>query len=114
MKEDTDYCKVTAIIRCGMLEKVEQRLKEIGVPGVSVTQVKGYGEYTNFYTRDWMSTHARVEIFTYARLAENIAHAVMEAAHTGVEGDGIVAVLPVHQVFRIRTRELLRPDAAPR
>lgn len=110
MKEDTDYCKVTAIIRCGMLEKVEQRLKEIGVPGVSVTQVKGYGEYTNFYTRDWMSTHARVEIFTFASLADSIVQAVMDAAHTGVEGDGMVAVLPVSKVYRIRQRAEVRPD----
>ena len=45
---NTDYCKVTAIIRCEVLEKVEQRLQELGVSGISVTRVKGYGDYANF------------------------------------------------------------------
>lgn len=47
-----DFRKVNAIIRSDALEKVEQRLHELGVPGISVTRVKGYGEYKNFYTND--------------------------------------------------------------
>ena len=108
MKNDTDYCKVTAIIRCELLEKVEFKLQELGINGYSVMQVKGCGEYTDFFTHDCMTKHARVEIFTFADRAEAIAQAIMDAAHSGVEGDGIVAVLPVKQVYRIRTRELLQ------
>jgi len=108
MKNDTDYCKVTAIIRCELLEKVEFKLQEPGINGYSVMQVKGCGEYTDFFTRDCMTKHARVEVFTFARLADGIAQGIMDVAHTGVEGDGIVAVLPVKKVYRIRTRELLK------
>lgn len=68
-----DFRKVTAIIRGDKLEKVEQRLHELRVPGISVTRVKGYGEYANFYTNDWMTPHARVEIFISARRADEIA-----------------------------------------
>jgi nitrogen regulatory protein P-II 1 len=107
MEPGTDYCKVTAIIRCEVLEKVEFRLQEINVHGYSVMQVKGCGEYTDFFTHDCMTKHARVEIFTFADRAEAIALAIMDAAHSGVAGDGIVAVLPVKQVYRIRTRALL-------
>jgi len=107
---DTNFCKVTAIIRCEVLEKVEHRLRELGVHGYSVMQVKGCGEYTDFYSIDCMTTHARVEIFMSAKRAEAIAQAIMDAAHTGLEGDGIVAVLPVYNVYRIRKRAEMQPD----
>lgn len=107
---NTNFCKITAIIRCEVLEKVEQRLQELGVHGYSVMQVKGCGEYTDFYSRDSMTMHARIEIFISAHRAEDITQAIMDAAHSGVEGDGIVAVLPVNKVYRIRHRAEVRPD----
>jgi nitrogen regulatory protein P-II 1 len=106
-----EFCKVTAIIRPDRLEQVEQALQVLKVPGVSVTRVKGYGEYADFYTPDWMLTHVRVEVFIGQHRAEGVAEAMMEAAHTGLEGDGIVAVTPVESVYHIRTREKCRYDA---
>ena len=105
-----DFRIVTAIIRPDLLEKVEKALQALNVPGVSVTKVKGYGEYANFYTPDWMVTHARVEVFIGQHRAEEVARAIMDAAHTGMEGDGIVAVLPVESVYHIRTREKCKHD----
>ena len=104
------FRKVTAIIRSDALEKVEQRLQELGVPGISVTRVKGYGEYENFYSRDWLTTHARVETFISARRADEIAQAIMDAAYSGVPGDGIVAVLPVEKIYKIRHRAEKQQD----
>ena len=105
------FRKVTAIIRPDSLEKVEKALQALSVPGVSVTKVKGYGEYANFYTPDWMLTHARVEVFIGQHRAEEVARAIMDAAHSGMEGDGIIAVLPVEAVYHIRTREKCKIDA---
>jgi nitrogen regulatory protein P-II 1 len=105
-----NFRKVTAIIQSTVLEKVEQALRETGVNGISVTKVKGYGEYANFYTQDMMVSHARIEIFTYAENAERIAAAIMNAAHTGVTGDGIVAILPVEKVFHIRSKAEATPE----
>jgi len=99
-----NYRKVTAIIRRDVLEKVECILQAMGVQGISVTKVKGYGEYADFYSSDWMVSHARIEIFTDKAQAEPIAQAIMNSAHVGVEGDGIVAILPVEKLYRIRTR----------
>ena len=110
MEMITDFCKVTAIIRCEVLEKVEQRLQELGARGISVSRVKGYGEYANFYSTDCMTAHARVEIFISTQRAEVITQAIMDAAHSGTAGDGIVAVLPVNQVYRIRHRAAVLPD----
>jgi len=106
-----DFRKVTAIIRPDVLENVEQALQTLKVPGVSVTSVKGYGEYANFYTHDWMVKHVLVEVFIGRHRAEAVAEAIMKAAHTGLDGDGIVAVLPVESVYHIRTREKCQYDA---
>lgn len=99
-----DFAKVVAIIRPELLERVEETLKEHGVPGVSVSKVKGYGEYADFYSPDWMVQQIRVEVFIPMSQAEEIAEMIMEAAHTGVEGDGIVAIVPVQALYHIRTR----------
>lgn len=97
------YVKVNAIIRKSSLEKVEDKLKRIGVKGITVTPVKGYGEYANFFSRNWKTNHSRIEIFTDENEAEKIAKMIMEGAHTGAKGDGLVALVPVAKVYRIRT-----------
>jgi nitrogen regulatory protein P-II 1 len=102
--------KVVAIIRGSVLEKVEERLKDMGIKGISISRVKGYGEYHNFYKADWMVTNARIEIFVEKSKVDEIASAIMDAAHVGEPGDGIVAVLPVEKLFRIRTKSQLQPE----
>lgn len=106
-----DFRKVIAIIPPDYLEKVEMALQTVGVPGVSVTKVKGYGEYADFYSRDWMCACVRVEVFVGLHMADEVAEAIMEAAHTGLEGDGIAAVLPVESVYHIRTKQKCLHDA---
>jgi len=105
-----NYRKVTAIIRCDVLEKVEYELQHKGVRGISVTKVKGYGEYADFYSRDWLVSHARIEIFTDESQVDIIARSIIKAAHVGLEGDGIVAVLPVEKLYRIRTQSEVSMD----
>ncbi len=95
---------VIAIIRTDALEQVESRLQELGIKGISISQVKGYGEYEDFYSRDHMTVHVRLEVFTAAARAEKIAHCIMQAAHTGQPDDGIVTILPVNKFYRIRTQ----------
>lgn len=97
-----NFRKVTAIFPDVLLEKVEKRLAEMGVPGITLTKVKGYGEYCDYYKKDWMSTHTRLEIFTQAEHAEAIANSIMEAAHMGKLSEGIVAVVPVEKLMHIR------------
>jgi nitrogen regulatory protein P-II 1 len=80
------------------------------VPGISVTKVKGFGEYVNFYQPDWLCTHVRIEVFTSTLKADEIAEAIIDAAHTGLDGDGIVAILPVESVYHIRTKEKCQYD----
>jgi nitrogen regulatory protein P-II 1 len=105
--EAMEYRKVIAIIRSDRLENVEQALQALAVPGVSASKVKGYGEYRDFYERDWMIGHVRIEIFTPQSRATAIAEAIMEASHTGLPGDGIVAIQPVETLFHIESRSVV-------
>ncbi len=98
------YQKITAIFRCDACEKVEQQLRKLGVQGFSLSHIKGYGEYADLYSSDWMTSHARLEIFTETEKVDAIVEAVMESAHVGLAGDGIVAVQAVEKLYRIRTR----------
>ncbi len=102
--------KIVAMIRNTVLEKVEARLIDMRVRGITVTKVKGYGEYANFFSPDWLVTHSRIEIFTDEARAGEIAAAIMEVAHTGMEGDGIVAIIPVQKLYRIRTKSEVTPE----
>lgn len=102
--------KIVAIIRTTVLEKVEGRLIDMGVKGISVTRVKGYGEYVNFFTPDWLVTHARIEILTEKAKADEIVAAILDSAHVGMSGDGIVAVIPVEKLYRIRNKSEITPE----
>ncbi|MCF6187262.1 MAG: P-II family nitrogen regulator [Desulfobulbaceae bacterium] len=87
-----NFVKVVAIIRPNMLEKVEASLQQANVPGVSITHIEGYGEYANFYRQDRLVQHIQVEVFIGKKRATEIAELVMQSAHTGADGDGIVAI----------------------
>jgi nitrogen regulatory protein P-II 1 len=100
-----DMQMIVAIIRNDRLEAVEARLRHVGVEGISVSKVKGYGEYRNFFASDWMSEEARLEIFASSGQADAVVEAITQAGCTGAPGDGIVAVVPVRALYRIRTRE---------
>jgi nitrogen regulatory protein P-II 1 len=102
--------KIIAIVRNQVLEEVEGRLIDMRVKGISVSKVKGYGEYANFFNPDWMVTHSRIEIFTEESKVDEIVTAIMEVAHTGMAGDGIVAVVPVQKVYRIRNKSEITPE----
>ena len=105
-----DYRKITAIIQVDRLETVEKSLQAIAVPGISVTKVKGYGEYANFFSSDWTCEHARIEIFVHVKEADKIVKTIMDSAHTGLAGDGIIVVLPAESVYSIKTKKTIKPE----
>ena len=105
-----DVRLIVAIFRRDKLEEVESRIRALGVERVNVSKVKGYGEYHNYFTTSGMVDEVRIEIYTKNHEVEAIATAIMDAAHTGLPGDGIVAVLPVEELFLIRTHAKATPD----
>lgn len=104
------YKKIIAIIRVGHLEKVEHGLQEHGVKGITVSRIKGFGEYANYFSRNGMCEHARIELFVSEDEVPQIVERIMETAHTGASGDGMVAVVPVEALYRIRTKQPATSD----
>ena len=104
-----EFAKVTAIIRNEVVKNVELAMEKAGVSGFTIAKVQGVGEWERkFSLFNGPSTHFKIEIFTEGNRAEQIAGVIMDAAHTGSVGDGLVAVLPVYKVFRIRNKALAK------
>jgi nitrogen regulatory protein P-II 1 len=97
-----DEKKVIAIIRTDVVDEIETRLRRLGVRGITVTRVEGYGEYTKFWTPDSVSSHLQIEIFTDEDHAQAIVDTILSTARNEGPGDGIVAVQPVDRFYRVR------------
>jgi nitrogen regulatory protein P-II 1 len=104
--------KIEAIIKPFKLEEVKDALSEIGIDGMTVTEVKGFGRQKGHteiyrgseYTVDFLPK-IKVEVVMDDAAVEGAVAAVIKAAKTGKIGDGKVFVTDVGQVIRIRTEE---------
>jgi nitrogen regulatory protein P-II 1 len=103
---------VTSIVKPFVLEDVKGALEQIGVLGMTVSEVQGYGRqkgHTEVYRGAEYSVDfvpkVRVEVLADDNLADKVVDAVVEAARTGKIGDGKVWVSPVDSVIRVRTGE---------
>jgi nitrogen regulatory protein P-II 1 len=103
---------VIAFIKPFKLDEVKERLRSLGVNGMSVSEIRGFGRQGGQnevyrgaeYTVDFVPK-LRLEVIVDADLAGAVVRAIESAARTGEIGDGKVAVLPVEDVVRIRTGE---------
>ena len=108
---------VTAIIKPFKLDDVREALSDVGVSGITVTEVKGFGRQKGHteiyrgseYTVDFLPK-VKIEIVVADEIAGKTIDAVVKAAKTGKIGDGKVFVVPIEEAVRIRTDE--RGDAA--
>jgi nitrogen regulatory protein P-II 1 len=104
--------KIEAIIKPFKLEDVKQSLADIGVEGMTVTEVKGFGRQKGHteiyrgseYTVDFLPK-IKVELVVADNLAQPAVEAIVKAAKTGKIGDGKVFVSPIDNAVRIRTGE---------
>ncbi|ANN77621.1 P-II family nitrogen regulator [Bordetella flabilis] len=104
--------QVTAIIKPFKLDEVREALAEVGVSGLTVTEVKGFGRQKGHtelyrgaeYVVDFLPK-IRVEVVLADDLVEGAIEAIVKASRTGKIGDGKIFVTPVEQAIRIRTGE---------
>lgn len=104
---------VSAIIKPFKLEDVREALSEIGVQGITVTEVKGFGRQKGHtelyrgaeYVVDFLPK-IKIEIATDDDMLDEVIEAIIGAANTGKIGDGKIFVMPLEQVIRIRTGEM--------
>jgi nitrogen regulatory protein P-II 1 len=104
--------KIEAIIKPFKIEEVKDALSELGIEGMTVTEVKGFGRqkgHTEIYRGSEYTVDFLPKIKLELVLADNVVDtaikAIVEAAKTGKIGDGKVFVLPVENAIRIRTGE---------
>ncbi len=104
--------KIEAIIKPFKLDEVREALSEVGITGLTVSEVKGFGRQKGHtelyrgaeYVVDFLPK-IRVDVVLADDLVEQAVDAIIKAAHTGKIGDGKIFVIPVEQVVRIRTGE---------
>jgi len=104
--------KIEAIIKPFKLDDVREALNEIGVTGMTVTEVKGFGRQKGHtelyrgaeYVVDFLPK-AKLELIVKEDQVDRCIEAISKAARTGKIGDGKIFVYPVEQVIRIRTGE---------
>jgi nitrogen regulatory protein P-II 1 len=101
---ESRFFLVIANFREDKLADVEKRLEKLGVERINVSKVKGFGEYHNYFAPNWLTREVRLEVFTKEEEVEAVTSTIMEAAHTGVPGDGVIAVMPIERLYLIRTR----------
>lgn len=110
-EESVPLKQVTAVIRDSRVQQVLEKLRTAGVTGVTVSHVKGFGEYINNYSGDGLDPCSRVEVILEQGRAHPVAELIMDAAHTGTTGDGIVSIVPVEHLYRIRDKcEIIAND----
>ncbi len=103
---------ITAIIKPFKLDEVREALSDVGVSGITVSEVKGFGRQKGHtelyrgaeYVVDFLPK-IRVDAVVSDELVESVIEVIEKSAHTGKIGDGKIFVTPVEQVVRIRTGE---------
>jgi nitrogen regulatory protein P-II 1 len=103
---------VTAIIKPHRVTEVKDALTAAGVPGMTVTEVRGFGRQRGKtevyrgaeYTTDFLPK-ARIEVLVDAEQADHVIDVILAAAHTGKIGDGKVWSMTVNRLVRVRTGE---------
>jgi len=104
---------ITSIIKPFKLDEVREALAEVGVTGLTVTEVKGFGRQKGHtelyrgaeYVVDFLPK-VKVEVVVSNNLVETVTEAIIKAARTGKIGDGKIFVSSVEQAIRIRTGEI--------
>jgi nitrogen regulatory protein P-II 1 len=104
--------KIEAVIKPFKLEEVREALSEIGINGLTVTEVKGFGRQKGHtelyrgaeYTIDFLPK-VKLELVVADNLLDSAMEAITKSAHTGKIGDGKIFVMDVEQALRIRTGE---------
>ena len=104
--------KIEAIVKPFKLDEVREALSEVGVTGLTVTEVKGFGRQKGHtelyrgaeYVVDFLPK-VKIEVVVDDEVLEGVVDAIVKSARTGKFGDGKIFVLPVEEAIRIRTGE---------
>jgi len=104
--------KIEAIVKPHKLDDVKEGLNEIGIKGMTITEVKGYGRQKGHteiyrgaeYVVDF-NPKIKIEVVVSADIADQVVDKIRESANSGKIGDGKIFVMPIERIVRVRTGE---------
>lgn len=104
--------KIEAIVKPFKLDDIKEKLTELGIKGITISEVKGFGRQKGHtelyrgaeYVIDFIPK-IKLEVIVPDGLADEVATAIVESARTGRIGDGKIFITPIEEVIRIRTGE---------
>ena len=103
---------ITAIIKPFKLEEVRSALTDLGLQGITVTEVKGHGRqrgHTEFYRGAEYTVNfvpkVKIELAVDSAIVDRVVETIQQAGQTGQIGDGKIFILPLEQAVRVRTGE---------
>ncbi len=104
--------KIEAIVKPFKLDDVKEALNEIGIQGMTISEVKGYGRQKGHkeiyrgaeYVVDFIPK-VKIEIIVDSERADQVVETIQKSANTGKIGDGKIFIFPVEEVIRVRTGE---------
>ena len=104
--------KLESIVRPHLLDAVKTALQEVGIAGMTITEVKGYGRQKGHtetyrgseYTIEFVPK-AKIEVVVADEMVDMAIDAILKTAKTGKFGDGKIFILPVEEAIRVRTGE---------
>ncbi len=104
--------KIEAVIKPFKLDEVKHKLTSIGISGMTISEVKGFGRQKGHtelyrgaeYTVDFLPK-VKLEVLVPDEMLQRVIEAILESAHTGKIGDGKIFVTALEEVIRIRTNE---------
>ena len=92
--------KIEAIVRKEKFEEIYQVLEKSGIGGLTVSEAKGFGHH-----RNGLKEKVKIEIYVDEFQTDKVVDMIRRAAKTGTTGDGKIAILPLENIYRIRTGE---------
>jgi len=93
--------RITSIVPVELLEKLEKCLRATGVPGMTVDEVRGFGEHANFFSRDLMRSNVRIEIYISESKLDSTIQAIVDFAQQEHTPAGILVIESVERMINL-------------
>ncbi len=99
------FNKVVLIINITDYELISDEINKLNVPGITINNVQGFGDYWNEYSPKDLCDSLKVEIYTSSEQADGIAVALSKLASNMTEGGGVVVIEPVSKLYNVKKIE---------
>lgn len=96
------YSKVVMIMNITDYGLVSDEIKALNIPGITVSNVRGFGDYINEFLQEGLCDSLKIEIYTSSEQADEIATSLAKLAASMTEGGGVVAIEPVSRLYNVK------------